>query len=141
MCVSRYKIKIKPHHHVHECFPMVRSESQKLLHRHMCALPPSLHRLYLPVRLLSANVYVCEITYMHTRTNTRLGDNPRSPNTHKGYVFNIFEQTQRQYETQITEEKSERNRESGGEGGGSSRNRQSCMERATFASGRGVRGG
>ena len=58
----------------------------------MCAPPHSLHRLYLPVLLLPANVYVCENTHMHTRTNTRLGDNPRSPNTHKGCVFYVFEQ-------------------------------------------------
>ena len=107
----------------------------------MCAPPHSLHHLYLPLLLLPANFYVCEITHMHTRTNTRLGDNPRSPNTHKGCVCYVFEQTQRQYKIQITEQKRKKQRESGGEGGVSLRNRPSCMERATFACGRGDKGG
>ena len=96
MCVSKYNNTIKSHHHVRECFRIVCLESQRLHHRHTCAPPHSLHRLYLPVLPLTANVCACEITSMHTRTNTRLGDNTPSPSTHKGGVWNVFEQTLRQ---------------------------------------------
>ena len=41
MCVSRYGIKIKSHHHLRECFAMVCSESQRLHHCHMCAMTHS----------------------------------------------------------------------------------------------------
>ena len=88
MRVSKYNIKIKLHHHVREYFPMVCSESQRLHHhRHTCAPPHSLHRLYLLVLLMPANVCACKITYMHARTNTDPGDNTPPPSTHKGGAF------------------------------------------------------
>jgi hypothetical protein len=61
MCVSWYGIKIKSHNYLRECFPMVCLESSRLHHYHMCTPPHTLHRLYLPVLLLSANVYVYHI--------------------------------------------------------------------------------
>ena len=120
MCVSKYGIKIKSHHHLRECFAIVCSESQRLHHCHMCAMthsyvchdsficvpwlihmramthsyvyhdsflsqrlhhyhmctpPHSLHRLYLRILLLSANLSVYPILYIYTRTH--LHDDPQ----------------------------------------------------------------
>jgi len=69
MCVSKNNNKIKPLHYVRKCFHMVCLESQRLYHRHTCAPPHSLHRLYLPILLPPSNVCACKITCMHTRTN------------------------------------------------------------------------
>jgi len=96
MCVSKYGINIRPHHHVRECFHMVCSESQRQHHRHTCAPQHSFHRLYFPVFLLPANVCVCEIICMHTRTNTRLGDSTPSRPHSKVVLWNASEQTLRQ---------------------------------------------
>ena len=68
MCVSKYGIKIKSHNDLRECFPMVWSESQRLHHYHMGTPPHSLHRLDLPVLLLSTNVCVSYGIYMYMHT-------------------------------------------------------------------------
>ena len=76
MCVSKDGINIKSHNHLRqhndlrECFPMVWSESQRLHHYHMCTPPHTLHRLDLPVLLLSANVCVYHKAYICTRTHS-----------------------------------------------------------------------
>jgi hypothetical protein len=70
MCVSKDGINITSHNHLRECFPMVWSESQRLHHYHMCTPPHTLHRLDLPVLLLSANVCVYHKAYICTRTHS-----------------------------------------------------------------------
>ena len=81
MCVSKDGINIKSHNHLRqhndlrECFPMVWSESQRLHHYHMCTPPHTLHRLDLPVLLLSANVCVYHKAYICTRTHSH--DDPQ----------------------------------------------------------------
>ena len=65
---SKYSIKIKAHHHVRKHFPMVCLEGQRMHHHCMCASPHSLHRLYLPVLVLSANLCACHIAYVYSRT-------------------------------------------------------------------------
>jgi len=116
--IQSVSIKIEPHRFVRECFRMVCSKSQRLHHHHTCAPPHSLHQLYLPVLLLPTNVCTCEITYVHTRKNTRLGDNTPSPSTHKGGAFErVWTHTQTT-STHIIEKTSEMNREGRGERGG-----------------------
>jgi hypothetical protein len=70
MCVSKDGINITSHNHLRECLPMVWSDSQRLHHYHMCTPPHTLHRLDLPVLLLSANVCVYHKAYICTRTHS-----------------------------------------------------------------------
>ena len=87
---SKYSIKIISHHHVHKYFRMVCLERQRMLHHCMCAPPHSLHRLHLPILLLSANVCVYHIAYVYTHTPL-LGDPPTSPEVHtKGVSVCMF---------------------------------------------------
>jgi len=65
---SKYSIKIKSHHHVRKYFPMVYLERQRMHHHYMCAPPHSLHRLYRPVLLLSADLCMYHIAYAYSRT-------------------------------------------------------------------------
>jgi len=69
------------------------------MHHHcMCAPPHSLHRLYRPVLLLSANMCVYHIAYVYTRTPL-FGEPPPHPCTHKGSVslhaYNHTDQNQK----------------------------------------------
>jgi len=65
--------------------PMVCSKSQRLHHLHMFTPPHSLHRLYLPVLLLSTNVCVYHIVYLYTHPH--LLRNPPTKKTHTAGVL------------------------------------------------------
>ena len=94
----KYSIKIKLHHHVCKYFLMVCLESQRMHHQCMCAPLHSLHRLYLPVLLLSANLCVYHIAYVYTCTPL-FGEPPTTPSTHKGsislYAYNHTNQNKK----------------------------------------------
>ena len=95
---SKYSTKIKPHHHVRTYFPMVCLESQRMHHCHMCSPLHSLHRLYRPHLLLSANLCVHHIAYVCSRT-LLFGEPPPPPSTHKGsvslYAYNHADQNKK----------------------------------------------
>jgi len=62
-------IEVKWCHHQCECFSIVCSKSQRMYHPHVSPLH-SLHRLYIPVFLLSANLNGCHIAYIFIYTYT-----------------------------------------------------------------------
>ena len=93
--MSKYVIKIKPHHHVHECFPLACSESQRLYHCHMCTPPslfvPALSARFSPVRQFVCVSY-CVYTYIHA--HTRLATPPPKKTHTKGVLF-VYSRTHR----------------------------------------------
>jgi len=67
MCVSRYGIKIKSHHHLREFFAMVCSESQRLHHCHMCVMTHSYvcHDSFICVPWLILKSKTASLPYVH----------------------------------------------------------------------------
>ena len=93
--ISKYGIKIKLHHHVHEYFPMVCLESQRLHHCYMCTPPHSLHRLYPPIFHLPTNLCVFHIVCIYIYSPTLARRPPPSPQTHTKGVLFVYSRTHR----------------------------------------------
>ena len=117
----------KSHHHVRKYFLMVCSESPRMHHRHMCALPHSLHRQTESVcerethvcvcvrRTLCTGsicpffscppICVCSILHIFMYAHTRM----KTLNTHKGTVsLYAYKHTDQKKRTQTQEREKKR---------------------------------
>jgi len=107
MRVSKYGIKMKSHHHLRECLPMMYSESQRL-HITICAPPLTLYAGSICPFFSCPPICVCIILHLYTHAHTRM----MTPTTHKMSVsVYAYQHTDQKTRTQSKERETKRHRE------------------------------